>query len=64
LLLYLGSTEHVDLAETLPATVDSMIARMEEIQKTVYDPDRGEPEYNASCAQVVKNGGFYGPWQD
>ena len=56
-------TEHVDLAEKLPEVVDRMLVRMEELQAGVFDPDRGAPETNASCAQVEKNGGFFGPWK-
>ena len=56
-------TEHHDLASELPAVVASMRQRLGELQRTVFDPDRGLPELRESCAQCAKNGGFWGPWQ-
>ena len=41
-----------------------MIARMEELQPLVYDPDRGKPEVAAACAKLEENGGFWSPWKD
>jgi arylsulfatase I/J len=57
-------TEHHDLALKMPELVDTMLARMQELQKTVYDPMRGQAEVRDACAAVVRNGGFWGPWRD
>ena len=56
-------TEHNDLAAKLPHIVDTLLARLQQVQATVYDPDRGEPETLQACAQVKRNGGFWGPWK-
>ena len=55
-------TEHVDLALEQPRLVRELYARLEAYSKTLFDPHRGDVETNASCAQMVKNKGFFGPW--
>ena len=59
-------TEHVDLGTDpkYAKIVDQMIERMEELQPSVYDPDRGKPEVAAACAKLEENGGFWSPWKD
>lgn len=42
---------------------DDMKARLQELNKGIYRPNRGTTD-PAACAQVEVNGGFYGPWVD
>merc|ERR1711862_1057394 len=56
--------EHHDLALDMPQVVDDMLARMHLAQKNVFDPDRGETEITQACAQLARNGGFWGPWRN
>jgi arylsulfatase B len=42
-------TEHVNLAASHPAIVASMSARLKELTKTVFAPDRGVPDTKAAC---------------
>lgn len=42
---------------------DDMKARLQELNKGIYRPNRGKND-PAACAQVQANGGFYGPWVD
>lgn len=56
-------TEHFDRAAEQPALVDQLLARMQQVQTTVYDPDRGENEAEAACEAVEANKGFWGPWK-
>ena len=56
-------TEHRDLAAQLPDVVDRMVARMHELQESVYDPDRGVPEVDEACVAVTQYGGYWGPWR-
>ena len=51
-----------DLALQLPDVVETMLAKMQAEQLTVYDPDRGKSDQKAYCNQVVHNRGYYGPW--
>ena len=62
-LFNLGSdpTEHVDVAATERAAREAMLARLAALQATLFKPDRGSKDPRA-CEQVVRNGGFYGPW--
>ena len=56
-------TEHNDLALAMPEKAREIYARMEELQKTFFDPPRGEEELDAACAAVAARGGFWGPWR-
>ena len=54
-------TEHIDLAESEGAVLQSMVARLGALQASLFTPDRGQKDERA-CERVVANGGFYGPW--
>jgi len=54
-------TEHEDIVTKEPEIAEKMLARLNELNKTIFNPDRGEPTI-AACAQAVLNGGFYGPF--
>ena len=56
-------TEHHDVAEEQPEIVERLLARMEEVQQTVFDPDRGRAEDAEACAALEANGGFWSPWK-
>ena len=56
-------TEHSDVSEANPDVVTRMLGRMKEVQRTVYDPHRGDPEDEQACAALESNGGFWGPWK-
>ena len=50
------------MAEQHPEIVTQMLARMEEVQLGVFDPDRGPADLSGACMAVEKNGGFWSPW--
>lgn len=45
-----------------PDLVSEMRARIAEINRTVYSPDRGTDSGEACAAALGKWLGFYGPW--
>ena len=53
--------EHDDVAAAYPDVVARMRRRLAELNQGWFRPDRGQldPQY---AAQIVKNGGFLGPW--
>ena len=51
------------MAEEQPEIVERLLARMEEVQQTVFDPDRGRAEDAEACAALEANGGFWSPWK-
>lgn len=53
--------EHDDLSATQPHVLDSMGARLDELNRGHYEPDRGKGD-PAACKAAEANGGFYGPW--
>jgi len=59
--------EKNDLAASHPEQFgelrDKMMARLKELNKDNFQPDRGTVD-KAVCSQIVKNKGFYGPWVD
>lgn len=55
--------EHSDLAEARPRLVASLGARLDELNRGHYEPDRGKGD-KAACAAAIKYGGFYGPFLD
>lgn len=57
-------SEHVNLAQQKPAIFNKMIARVAEIQKTAFSPDRGSYSKNACNFALNKYGGFWGPFID
>ena len=54
--------ERHDLAHSQPERAAAMYERMVELDRTVYQPDRGAPDHEGACRQVVANGGYFGPW--
>ena len=53
--------EHVDLAAAYPDVVNQMVRTMEEMEKTVYLPDRGS-DTGQACAKSKEYGGYFGPF--
>jgi len=56
--------EHVNLAKQQPTLFKKMMARVTDIQKNAYSPDRGDDENDACKVALKKYGGFWGPWID
>ena len=55
-------TEHFDVAEAHPDVVATLYARIQELQKTAFSPDRGTPQ-PAACAHALHEyKGFWGPF--
>jgi len=54
--------EYVDVSEANPDVVAKMRARILELQKTVYDPDRGGDDGAACAAGTGAWRGFWGPF--
>ena len=55
-------TEQHDLALARPDLARALFKRLEELDLTVFDPDRGDADHEGACKQVGHNGGFWGPW--
>ena len=56
-------TEHDNLALAQPAIVKEMAARLAELTKGLFAPDRGQPATDLACkASADKWGGFVGPF--
>jgi len=53
--------EYESLATQLPEVFAEMLARLDEVQGTVYSPDRGTIN-KAACEQVKTNEGYWGPF--
>jgi len=53
-------TEHNELSTKMPAILNNMLARANEIFKTVYNPDRGNPDPKA--CQLAQKSGYFAPW--
>jgi len=54
-------TEHINIANANPTIVSKMSSRISDIQKTVFNVDRGVVDPDA-CTTATSYGGFYGPW--
>ncbi len=54
-------TEHENLAASMPAKLDELLRRSDEISRTVFHPARGKPDPRA-CKAAVDNGGYWSPW--
>eukprot|EP01006_Ploeotia_vitrea_P006676 TRINITY_DN14375_c0_g1_i1.p1 TRINITY_DN14375_c0_g1~~TRINITY_DN14375_c0_g1_i1.p1 ORF type:complete len:553 (-),score=61.32 TRINITY_DN14375_c0_g1_i1:1318-2976(-) len=54
--------EHVNLAKKMPAKWHELYARVQELQKGVYSPNRGWFDPLACKAAMYTYGGFWGPW--
>ena len=55
-------SETQDLATSSPGKVKELRARIAELQKTVYSPDRGGTDREMCRTGLSKWGGFLGPW--
>ena len=53
--------ETADLAASQPARLRQLQARLQELRKAVYAPDRG-PVDERACEAIAKYSGFWGPW--
>jgi len=56
--------EHVNLAQTEPDVYEKMLARMGELQKGVFSPDRGTMDWSVCELGKKRWGGFWGPFVD
>jgi len=57
-------TESVDLASEQPELLQNMLARIREINRTVFSPDRGVSDPLACEKALGDNGGYWGPFVD
>jgi arylsulfatase I/J len=55
-------TEHVNLMAAQPAILKRLAARIAELQKGVFDPDRGDPDPLACNFTATRWRGFVGPF--
>eukprot|EP00662_Eupelagonemidae_sp_cell21_P005789 gene5789-60715_t len=53
--------EHNELSESQAEVKAAMIARLAELNQTIFQPDRGQPD-QAGCAAAEQSGGFYVPF--
>lgn len=60
--IFADPSEHHDLAMTEPKRAERMLRRLQTLDASVFDPDRGTPDRDGACKQVVANGGYWGPW--
>ena len=44
------------------AQVQEILARMNAVEATVFDPKRGSEQNRQACDALVNRGGFWGPW--
>ena len=56
--------EQHNLGEQMPELFASMLARIDELQQTVYSPKRGSKDEDACKAAEGKYLGYWGPWVD
>jgi arylsulfatase I/J len=56
--------EHTSLAAQEPELFQRMLARMAELEKSAFSPDRGTEDPLACKRFLDRYGGFYGPWVD
>ena len=54
--------EHKDLAAEQPAVLAALLARKAEVEKTLFNPNRGAKNVTLLCAAAEKYGGFLGPF--
>ena len=59
--VYADPNEHNNMIASNPAIWTKLLARMDEVNKTVFSPIRGTANPSA-CATALKNGGFWGPF--
>lgn len=55
--------EHVNLANDKPDLFKELLAEVEALSRSVFSPNRGEPDRDAACrAALYRYGGFWGPF--
>jgi arylsulfatase I/J len=59
--IFADETEHVNLAQSKPAVLANLTARLAVLNQGIFTPDRGSPD-RAACKAAQANGGFYGPF--
>lgn len=62
--VFTDPNEHINLAQKETATFTKMLARIDELQKDVFSPDRGRLDTKACKIGKQKYNGFWGPWVD
>jgi hypothetical protein len=60
--VFADPTEHVDIAKENPTIVQEMYARILELQKTSFTPNRGADDGTACKTATKKWKGFWGPF--
>lgn len=60
--VFADPSEHTDLADAHPEVVSQLLARLQALDETLFDPPRGKADHAGACAQVEANRGFWGPW--
>ena len=55
-------SEALDLAAMQHELFGSMLSRIDDLQESVFSPDRGETDPAACDSAVTINGGYWGPW--
>lgn len=62
--IFQDPNEHVNIAQQEPEVFARMLARVDELQKSVFSPDRGSVDFQACKVANSQHGGFWGPWVD
>jgi arylsulfatase B len=60
--VFADPTEHHDLSAELPELRKELLDRLAELNKSIFNPDRGEPQKQACRVASLKWKGFYGPF--
>lgn len=60
--IFQDPNEHVNIAPQETETFAAMLARVDELQKDVFSPNRGSVDFQACKVGKDKYGGFWGPW--
>jgi len=60
--VFLDPTEHNDIAANHPGTINLMLARLAELNQTIFSPVRGNETFQACVAAKKLYGGYYGPF--
>ena len=54
--------ESASVSAAQPELFARMLARVDELQRSVYSPDRGDVDAGACEQALGPNGGYWGPW--
>ena len=60
--VYADPTEHINIAMAHPDTFHALLAQVDELQKSVFSPVRGNNSGGQACAQAIENGDWWGPF--